>query len=169
MNEIIEVRPYESQDKEQILDLILTIQRKEFGILITAEQQPDLSDIPFFYQHGTGNFWSAICKNTTTGKSKVVGTISLLDIGNDQAALRKMFVAKEYRGSTYGTAEKLLSALLNWYREKELKDVFLGTTSRFIAAHKFYEKNGFLEVPKEQLPDQFPIMNVDSKFYQLLD
>jgi hypothetical protein len=40
------------------------------------------------------------------------------------------------------------------------------TTQKFLAAHKFYEKNGFMEIRKNQLPDTFPIMKVDSKFYK---
>jgi hypothetical protein len=31
----------------------------EFGIPVTLETQPDLSDIRAFYQHGCGNFWVA--------------------------------------------------------------------------------------------------------------
>jgi hypothetical protein len=43
--------------------------------------------------------------------------------------------------------------------------IYLGTTAEFIAAHKFYEKNGFTEVPKANLPETFPVMAVDTKFY----
>jgi hypothetical protein len=39
-----------------------------------------------------GNFWVALYEG------KVVGNISLLDIGNQQVALRKMFVEKEFQG-----------------------------------------------------------------------
>jgi hypothetical protein len=43
---------------------------------------------------------------------------------------------------------------------------FLGTTPRFLAAHRFYEKNGFSEVEPGDLPSTFPIMAVDKKFYR---
>jgi N-acetylglutamate synthase-like GNAT family acetyltransferase len=54
---------------------------------------------------------------------------------------------------------------LAWATLKDLKDIFLGTTSKFLAAHRFYEKNGFSEIDKQTLPATFPIMAIDSKFY----
>jgi len=35
------------------------------------------------------------------------------------------------------------------------------------AAHRFYERNGFTRVGKEQLPAAFPLMKVDDTFYHL--
>jgi N-acetylglutamate synthase-like GNAT family acetyltransferase len=46
-------------------------------------------------------------------------------------------------------------------------EIFLGTTDRFLAAQRFYEKKGFKELQKAALPKTFPIMAVDSKFYVL--
>jgi N-acetylglutamate synthase-like GNAT family acetyltransferase len=97
---------------------------------------------------------------------QVVGTIGLLDIGNDQAALRKMFVTEAYRGRTYGVAHALLDALFSWAENKGLAEIFLGTTDKFLAAHRFYEKNGFVEIAKTELPPAFPVMSVDSRFYR---
>jgi RimJ/RimL family protein N-acetyltransferase len=45
-------------------------------------------------------------------------------------------------------------------------EIYLGTTAEFLAAHRFYEKNGFKEIAKSQLPPAFPIMAVDTKFYK---
>ncbi|MES1217848.1 MAG: GNAT family N-acetyltransferase, partial [Bacteroidota bacterium] len=36
----------------------------------------------------------------------------------------------------------------------------------FIAAQRFYEKNGFKEIRKQELPETFPVMEVDIKFYR---
>ena len=69
----------------------------------------------------------------------------LRDIGNCQAALRKMFVKAAFRGKGLGVASSLLSALLAWCRLQGITSVFLGTTASFHAAHRFYEKNGFTE------------------------
>lgn len=85
-------------------------------------------------QTGNGNFWVALYGGY------VVGTISLLDIGNEQVALRKMFVKKAFRGATYKTAHLLLETALTWAKERDVTDIFLGTTPQFLAAHKFYEK-----------------------------
>ena len=154
------ITEYTESYKDEVIDLIVNIQRNEFSIPITSEQQPDLHDIGNFYQHGAGNFWIALHEN------RVIGTISILDIGCGQAALRKMFVDNEYRGSETGVATLLLSTLLDWCESKKVSEVFLGTTEKFFAAHRFYEKSGFIQIPAIALPSNFPVMAVDSKFYR---
>jgi N-acetylglutamate synthase-like GNAT family acetyltransferase len=106
-----------------------------------------------------GNFWIA-----RVGE-RVVGTISLLDIGNRQGALRKMFVHRDFRGPEHGTAKRLLDVLLAWADAKEVREIFLGTTEKFLAAHRFYAKHGFLELERSALPPAFPIMAVDTRFF----
>ena len=99
----IRIVPFVQSDQAGVLEVILPIQQEEFALPITAEDQPDLLAIADFYQTGTGGFWVA------KADGRVVGTIGLKDIGNRQAALRKMFVATDYRGSPPGTAGKLLT------------------------------------------------------------
>ena len=156
---MIAIEPWSAKHAEGVFSLILPIQREEFGIPITRADQPDLADISGYYQRGAGNFWVA------THGVEVVGTIALLDIGNRQAALRKMFVAPNYRGHEHGTAKRLLDALIDWSRARGLREIFLGTTEKFVAAHRFYEKHDFHEIARAELPASFPVMIVDSKFY----
>lgn len=156
----MKIEPFSEVYEEQVVELILGIQTGEFGIPITVEKQPDLTDIRGYYQTGKGNFWVAV------EAGRVVGTVSLLDIGGRQASLRKMFVHGEYRGPKAQVAKKLLSGLMNWAEAKDIKDIFLGTTPMFLAAHRFYEKNGFVEITKPDLPEAFPVMEVDTKFYR---
>jgi len=156
----ININTYSVNYQQEVIDLILHIQQTEFGIPITLEAQPDLKDIPSFYQKDNGNFWIASVENS------VVGTIALLDIGNSRGALRKMFVHRHYRGKEYGIGQALLNNLLAWARQNNFKEILLGTTEKFIAAQRFYEKNGFLEIDKKLLPKEFPVMEVDVKFYR---
>lgn len=154
------IRPFESADAEGVASVILRIQQEEFGIAVTRDDQPDLADITNYYQNGVGNFWVALSDGA------VSGTIGLLDIGSGQAALRKMFVAEPWRGRTHGVAQALLDTLVQWSEARGLAIIYLGTTARFLAAHRFYEKNGFIEIPRSTLPPEFPVMIVDSKFYR---
>ena len=156
----MDVVAFEPRFAAEVIELILSIQRGEFDIEITAEQQPDLADIPGFYQRGCGNFWVAV------HSGRVVGTISLLDIGSQQGALRKMFVHPDFRGSELGTSKGLLEALLAWARSRDVREIFLGTTEKFLAAHRFYERNGFSRIGVTELPAAFPIMAVDKLFFQ---
>lgn len=156
----INISEYTEPYRAGVAELIVGIQQNEFDIPITIEQQPDLNDIPGFYQKGQGNFWLAMANN------RVIGTIALLDIGNRQGALRKMFVDPTYRGKQYGTGQLLLDYLFAHAREKGFKEIWLGTTEKFIAAHRFYERNNFTEILKASLPKAFPVMQVDTKFYR---
>jgi N-acetylglutamate synthase-like GNAT family acetyltransferase len=156
----IEIRPFAEGDADDVLSVILPIQREEFGIDITADAQPDLRVIPDFYQSGKGQFWVAVKDGA------IVGTLGLKDIGQNQAALRKMFVAAEVRGREHGVAALLLERMFAHARDAGLTDIFLGTTDKFVAAHRFYEKNGFTEIAKSALPRAFPLMAVDNKFYR---
>lgn len=157
----MQIRPFQPADTQGAIDLILPIQTEEFGIPITLNDQPDLLNIEAFYQQGQGNFWVAV------EGDQVMGTLALLDIGNQQGALRKMFVHPDFRGKPYGTAQKLLDGLLDWARTHNLTDIFLGTTAKYLAAHRFYEKNGFVQIEPDVLPDSFLRMQVDTRFYQI--
>ena len=157
---MIQIVPFASQHVEGVGALIVGIQRDEFQIPITLEDQPDLQNIPAFYQQGAGNFWVAV------SEGEVVGTVALLDIGNDQGALRKMFVHASYRGPGHGISARLLDTLLEWARARGLKDIYLGTTEKFLAAHRFYERNGFQQIGVSELPARFPKMALDTRFYR---
>jgi N-acetylglutamate synthase-like GNAT family acetyltransferase len=157
----IRIAPFEERYRDDVGQLIVSIQQREFDIPITYDQQPDLRDIPGFYQHHAGQFWLALAGE------RVVGSIALLDIGDRLGALRKMFVAADCRGPGAGVARRLLDALLDHARARGLRTIYLGTTDKFLAAHRFYEKHGFELVEPATLPASFPRMSVDSRFYRL--
>ncbi|EPR44546.1 GCN5-related N-acetyltransferase [Desulfovibrio sp. X2] len=158
-----------------VIGLISRIQREEYGLPITPEQQPDLTDVPGFYRQGRGNFWVALETGAAArgpgSADEVVGTIALKDIGGDAAALRKMFVRADRRGrgpdGSPGVARSLLAHALDHARAVGLRSLFLGTTPFFLAAHKFYARNGFREIDPAELPPTFPLMHVDTKFFRM--
>jgi N-acetylglutamate synthase-like GNAT family acetyltransferase len=156
----ITIRPAGAGDGGEIIALILPIQSEEFGFSITAADQPDLSDIDGFYRAGHGGFWVA------EAGGRVVGTIALKDIGEGQGALRKMFVAASHRGRDLGVAGALLQTLMAHAAENGLHTILLGTTERFVAAHRFYEKNGFTSITADGLPQAFPRMALDTRYYR---
>ncbi len=157
----LQIVPFVREHQEEAGALIISIQREEFAIPITLEEQPDLFDVDNFYRHGRGDFWVAVHNGS------VVGTIALKDIGANQGALRKMFVHKNHRGAEKGVAVGLLKHLLHEAKHRGFKHVYLGTTDAFKAAHRFYEKNGFSEISERDLPLMFPRMKQDTKFYRI--
>jgi N-acetylglutamate synthase-like GNAT family acetyltransferase len=157
---VLSIRPFLPPDAPGVAAVIVPIQQLEFAIAVTLEEQADLADIAGFYQQGAGNFWIAEMDG------RIIGTIGLLDIGNREAALRKMFVAETFRGRQHGVAKALLDTLMAWSVASGIASVYLGTTDKFLAAHRFYEKHDFVEIRKADLPAAFPVMRVDSKFYR---
>jgi len=158
-NKTIELTVYQKQHEQQVIDLILGIQQKEFNVPITLNDQPDLLDVESVYCQGNGNFWVVL------SGEKVIGTIALIDYGNAKGALRKMFVHKDFRGKETGTAQLLLDGLTDWAVAKNFDEISLGTIERLIGAIKFYLKNGFVAVNKNELPKGFPLMKVDTLFF----
>jgi N-acetylglutamate synthase-like GNAT family acetyltransferase len=157
-----EILPFDEKHRQGIIDLVLSIQQQEFNVPITLQDQPDLQNTASFYGQGASNFWVAV------HEEKVVGTIALIDIGNHQAALRKMFVHHQHRGGQRGVAQQLFDGLVNWCRQKDVREVFLGTVDTMLAAHRFYSKNGFVEISTTSLPANFLLMRVDNKFFKLI-
>ncbi|MRG47140.1 GNAT family N-acetyltransferase [Chitinophaga sp. SYP-B3965] len=158
---MITIKPFEPAFTEALITFILDIQQNEFGLPIKREDQSDLANIPEEFQQGKSNFWIAV------DVDQLIGTIALSDLGAGKAALRKMFVHKDYRGATHGLAMKLLNTLITWAKEQQLSDLYLGTADKLHAAHRFYEKNGFVLVTRNEVPDGKYIMAVDTKFYHL--
>ncbi len=150
------ILPFTPGLEDQILALILPIQQQEFGVPITAEDQPDLRRIPEFYQTKRGDFWVALQGD------EVVGTIALIDFGSG-GAVRKMFLRADQRGT--GLAQSLLDTLVRHATDHGLPRLVLGTLAQMHAAHRFYEKNEFRAIEAEDLPSDFPRMAVDNRFY----
>lgn len=151
------IRVFEPGDQPAVIALVLPIQQDEFGVEITAEEQPDLIDIANYFQAAGGNFWVA------EADGALVGTIGLKPFNAHSVALKKMFVDRAWRGG--GLAAGLLDAALDWARVAGFRDVYLGTTDKMIAAHCFYEKYGFHRVEKARLPDDFILVHVDDAFF----
>jgi GNAT superfamily N-acetyltransferase len=145
----------------QIIDIILPIQQIEFNVPITLESQPDLLDIETNYHQTGGNFWGA------KYDEQLVGTIALIAIDGNAGAVRKMFVRKEYRGKEIGIAQRLLDELVAYCKQNNITAIYLGTVDILKAACRFYEKNGFTQLAKQDLPESFPVMGADNIFYQL--
>lgn len=157
----IVIEPFTEKYAEQVAQLIIHIQRNEFQIPITLNDQPDLANIPAFYQQAGGNFWCALNE-----RQEVVGTIGLINTGTPVGAIRKMFVRADYRGSEKNIAGQLLHLLENFALAKGLQWLYLGTVPPLKAAQRFYEKNGYHTVAVSELPPAFPRMPVDTLFYR---
>lgn len=159
MQSVYTIRPINNFYTNEVINLITHIQQQEFNIPITVHDQPDLLDIETNYHAGGGNFWGAF------NGEELVGTIALINIGHNAGTVRKMFIKNGHRGT--GLAQQLLDTLLQYSRNKNITHLYLGTSAVLKAAHKFYERNGFVLTDINEFPSYFPRMAVDTMFYLL--
>lgn len=158
----IKIELLEKVDKAQIIGLILPIQQIEHKVPVTIEDQPDLLDIEKYYHQTGGGFWGV------KHQGEIIGTIALIKMREKQGGvIRKMFVKKEFRGKELSIAQRLLDYLINYARKNGITDLYLGTVDLLKAAIRFYEKNHFIQIEKNALPPNFPLVKVDNTFYHL--
>ena len=156
----MKIENFAPDEQDEIKAFVLGIQNGEFNLSFEADEQPDLLNIQKFY--GSGGFWVAKVDNS------IVGTIGLQKLDEESGALRKMFVRKEYRSSDLKIAQKLFHRLLNTAQKKGFRYILLDTPAIAGAAHRFYEKNGFIRLSKSQVPTHYNYPDRDSRIYKLV-
>lgn len=137
MEKQIVITEYKDSYKDKVIQLVGAclvdqgvIEEKDLPI-----DDGDLQKITEVYQ-GKSRFWIAV------DGDKVVGTVGILDRGENVAKLRRMFVQKEYRGT--GLGQKLLDTALTFAKEAGYTKIKLNTHVNMQRAHHFYEKNKFI-------------------------
>lgn len=142
---------YDKKYEQDAIELINDIKFNELGWA-----RPVSPDFMTKFSNGHSHIWFAV------EKDKVIGTIALQDMDNGQGYLKRMYLAKEYRGR--GAAQELFDTLMNYAKDKGFTEIYLGTLPNAKRAIAFYEKNGFIEIVK--LPDNFDDGN-DTFFMKL--
>lgn len=156
----MKVRRFQSADQDAVTHLVLTIQQHEFGLSLTAENQPDLADIAAFFSAPGSAFWVA-----ADDENAIVGCIGLEALDVDTAVMRKFMVAQSWRGAERGVSAALLAAFEADARSAGFAQIILSTVSATIAAQKFYERAGYCRVAKSELPDGYKPGVLDSEFF----
>jgi GNAT superfamily N-acetyltransferase len=155
----MEITKYREEYKQQVIGLILHIQNAEAGIDLQIDEQPDLLDIPSFYERNGGEFWVAV------DGGEVVGTIAFMNYGNGNGVLKKFFVRADWRGKKLGLA--LYQTLMAFVKKGGYTQLLLDTPSVAKASHRFYEKAGFSRIPKSELPFPYEYPDRNSLLYLL--
>lgn len=157
------IQIYSQIYQKHVEKLVLGIQNDEFGLGLTAQDQPDLPNIAEFYKNG--RFWIALDEN-----NQLMGTIGIEPLTGGQASLRKMFLDKTVRGNKEeNLAQRLFETLLQYAKEKGYQELWLDTPPPAKAAHRFYERNGFERMPVESTPSTYKHPAIEGlKIYRLI-
>jgi N-acetylglutamate synthase-like GNAT family acetyltransferase len=154
------IEPLQSADDSQVAAFVLGIQNGEFNLGFAPHEQPDLLSLSEFYT--AVGFWVAKVDG------ELVGTIGLQRLDEETAILRKLFVKRELRGATPKVAQHLFDRLLTTARQLRFRTIYLDTPAIASASHRFYERNGFVEVmDKLTLLTTYRYPDRDSRVYRL--
>lgn len=151
----VEIKDYDPIYQSGVDVMMLDIQ-KEFKEPITGPQSTIIKQV---YQLGEQKYWLALYNE------KVIGTIGVVLSSTGFAEIKRMMVHPEFRGSKPGAAKHLLQTALKWVKTQQVTTVYLGTMEQFKAAQRFYEKNGFIQIPTNDLPKDYKINPIDTLFY----
>lgn len=108
------------------------------GCLLDVDGEvPELRALATYFGQSGGALWAA------EQDGRVVGMAATRPLGHDDAwEICKVYVARQARGT--GLAHRLLAAAEAHARAAGAARLVLWTDTRFEAAHRFYEKRGFV-------------------------
>lgn len=116
------------------------------GCLFVPEEFPELAALASHFADRGGRLWVA------EDDGAVVGCVGI-DIAplTDGMELHKLYVARTARGR--GLAAALYALAEGFARERGAAFMELWSDTRFLDAHRFYEKRGFIRLPGRRALD----------------
>lgn len=150
---MLKIVEYKDRYKEKVVDLLVEVILNEFNM---NENVGDIKNFDYnSYKNGGGNLWLAVDEN-----DNVIAT-SAIQVNNEknEAKLVRVYLNKEYRGT--GIATEMLNMAIDFVKSINFNRIILGTYKKLERAVKFYEKNGFKEISRDNTDDEF------AKYYAL--
>jgi len=137
------LREARDSDGPGIGALIAGVYAEYPGIVFLDEEFPELVAPASFYRARDGRWW------VLEDEGGIFGSIAVArDDRLGAYELFKLYLRRDRRGS--GAADALLSQALAFARTEGGQTMILWTDTRFLAGHRFYEKNGFVRGAEER-------------------
>lgn len=138
MNGAAAIRPGRDEDAEGFIALIGGAWAEYPGCVLDVDAElPELRALAKHFAGQDGALWAA------ERDGRLVGMVATRPLRHDEAyEICRMYVARECRGT--GLAQRLLALAEGWVREAGAARLVLWTDTRFEAAHRFYEKHGYV-------------------------
>ncbi|WP_372623133.1 GNAT family N-acetyltransferase [Falsiroseomonas sp.] len=132
------IRAGRNSDAEGFIALIDACWSEYPGCVLDVDGElPELRALATYFAEAGGALWAA------EEGGQVVGMAATRPLGHDAAwEICKVYVAKSSRGS--GLAHRLMQQAESHARDAGAQRLVLWTDTRFEAAHRFYEKRGFV-------------------------
>jgi GNAT superfamily N-acetyltransferase len=132
------IRPGRDEDADGVIRLIGDCWSEYPGCVLDVDGEvPELRALASYFGDAGGALWVA------EQDGRVVGMAAARPMGQDSAfEICKVYVAKDQRGS--GLAHRLMGTAEDFARNSGAARLVLWTDTRFEAAHRFYEKRGFV-------------------------
>jgi putative acetyltransferase len=96
----------------------------------------DLDTIDESYHDAGGEFWVL----ETDGN--IVGTVAAIPGNGETCELKRLYLLRPYRGRGHG--RRLIETVIEWARANGRRRIVLWSDVAFTAAHRLYEKCGFV-------------------------
>lgn len=148
----MKIRRAIKKDVPQIINLIADIWAEYDCILDTEKEEKYLLAPEDYFHSKDGEFWVVAERN------EIVGTVAVIMLGETTAELKSLYVGKNFRNQ--GLGENLTKLAVKFASLKGRSEIILWSDTRFIEAHKLYEKIGFKRLGKRELDD----INKSSEF-----
>ncbi len=132
------IRPGRDDDAQGFIALIGTAWAEFPGFVVDVDaEMPELRALASHFAGSGGTLWAA------EADGRIVGMVATRPLRHDEAfEICRMYVARACRGT--GLAQRLLRMAEDWAREAGAARMVLWTDTRFEAAHRFYEKHGYV-------------------------
>ncbi len=129
------IRLATNKDCKEVIELIDEVFR-EYGDRISLDgAEADLLDLERNYFQNDGAFWVYV------SDGDIIGTVAVVKENHNRAVLKRVYLKKTYRGS--GIADKLLTTVYEWCKNKEIRKLYFWSDTRFDRGHQFYQRHGF--------------------------
>ena len=136
----VPLRPVRNTDGDGLIDLIGSCWAEYPGLVMDVDAElPHLRAIAAAYAGWGGRAWVA------EAGGHVVGSVGVVPAGDTAVELRMLYVRASARRA--GLGARLLGLAEQSARRAGAERAELWTDTRFAAAHRFYERNGYLRGP----------------------
>jgi len=141
------IRPGRDEDAAGFIRLIGDAWAEYPNCILDVDGEvPELRALETYFRKAGGALWVA------ESEGRVVGMVATRPLGSDSAwEICKMYVEKAQRGT--GLAHALLGGAEDHARAQGAARMVLWTDTRFDAAHRFYEKRGYVRAGSIRILD----------------